>query len=114
MKITLLTLVMFQSTSTLVAYMINKNHLLEAGVLSTICVIAYVVGEMVLRKDFKKEDVKVGLILGVFMGLLAQICQYYWIEQAGFINIGLIIVCLFPKQVFGMILKVIKQKTDKL
>jgi len=114
MKSALISMIMFQSTSTLVAYLINKERLLEAGVISAICIIAYVVGELIIRKDFKKEDVKIGVFLGVFMGLLSQICQYYWVENSGFITVGLIVICLFPKRVFNIFLRAIARKFDKL
>lgn len=112
---TILCLMMFQSTTTLVAYITHKDHLLEAGVVSTICVIAYAVGQMVFRRtDFEKTDVKVGLVLGVFMGLLAQVCQFYWADKSGAITVGLIVVCLFPKQIGDMLLRFIKNKSEKL
>lgn len=111
---TLLALLVFQSTTTLVAHLTNSDVLLEAGVLSAMGVLAYTVGAFVLRKDFEKGDVKNGILIGVFMGVFSQVCGFYLPQYAAWINMGSVFVCLFPQQLTGLFLKVIQRKSDAL
>lgn len=111
---TLITLLAFQSTTTVVAHLLKSQVLLETGVLSAICVLAYTVGAYVLRKDFEKGDVKKGILIGVFMGVFSQICGYYFSQYAGIINVGFILVCLFPHQLTAVFLKIVQRKSDVL
>jgi len=111
---TLFSLISLQSTVTLIQHLSRRDTLLEAGVISAMCLIAYAVGEAVIRKDFQKSDVKNGVLIGVLMGVLSQICVYYWGAHAGLFNVGAILFCLFPKQISETLLRFINRKSDKL
>ena len=104
----------FQSTITLIAHLSNKTTLLEAGVISAVCIMAYAVGESVIRKDFQKDDVKKGTLIGIFAGILSQILVYYMPEKSAYITIVLVVFCMFPVQITDIALKLINRKSDKL
>ena len=111
---TLIAILAYQSTTTLVAHLLNKDVLIETGVLSAICVLAYTAGAYVLRKDFEKGDVKKGMVIGIFMGIFSQVCGLYFPKYAGLINIAFILVCVFPQQLTATFLKIVQRKSDAL
>lgn len=115
MKITtLFSLLAFQTTTTLMGHLSNGDNLIEAAVVSAFCILAYTVGEYVLRKDFAKSDVKRGMLIGVFMGLLTQVLVYFKPEWTAYFTIGAIVFCLSPQFFWDKIMSVVSRKSDKL
>lgn len=108
MKIkSLYALFMFLSTTTLVEHLSQGKIILEASVVSAFCVLGFTVGLFVLKKDFQKEDVSRGLVLGVFMGFMSQLAIYFLPEKSPIIVIGCIIICVFPNHIEHLFLKLI-------
>lgn len=110
----LLKLLAFQSTVSLASHFTKQSTLLEAAVISVVCVLAYAVGESVIRKDFDKTDVKKGILIGIFSGLVSQVAVLFMPYNKGLISLVAIGFCVSPVQLWGLITNVLKRKSDKL
>jgi len=118
----------FQSSTTLVEHLSQGKIILEASVISAVCVLAFTLGVFLTKyfkktnedkpDDFNKTEIKFGLLLGIFMGLMSQFAGFYLPEKTGIIAFVCIAVCIFPKYIepiFTKILTMLKviDKTSK-
>ena len=109
MKIKVLfALITFQSTSTLAAHLGQGEVILEASVISALCILGFVAVLYSVQKEFKKSDVMRGIVLGIFMGFMSQVMVYFWASKQGVIIIGCIVICMFPKD----FIKLMKRKIE--
>ena len=114
MKSTFLSFTVSLVTSTvLFKHLLNVDTLKEAIAMSVICILGYAIGQLLFIKEFTKIDILIGILLGVFMGLVSQVATLYWLEKIGFIYLASFVVCLFPKQLGGLLLKYAGKKIEK-
>ena len=107
---------MFGSTSTLVEHLSQGKVILEASVVSAFCVLGFTLGVFSKKyfgnnekndNEFNKLEIKFGILLGIFMGLISQLAGFYAPEKSGFILFICISICVFPKYLEPMITKIL-------
>ena len=113
---TIYALLMFGSTTTLVEHLSQGKVILEASVVSAFCVLGFTLGVFSKKyfgnnekkdNEFNKLEIKFGILLGIFMGLISQLAGFYAPEKSGAILFICIAICIFPKYLEPIITKIL-------
>tara|TARA_R110002074_G_scaffold351985_1_gene523210 strand:- start:156 stop:506 length:351 start_codon:yes stop_codon:yes gene_type:complete len=100
--------------TTAVSSLLTTETAIEAAIVSTVCLLAFSVGAVIIRKEYEKKNIVKGILIGVFAGISVQLVAAYYPSSESPVAIGMMLFCLFPTQISEIFLKLVGKKADKL
>jgi len=110
---TLITLITYLVSQTMLEYFMEKDKMAEAGIMAGVFIMAYLFAEIIFRDGFQKKDLSLALFFGIFVGSVSQIIQFYSTWSPAIINIVSVVFCMFPAQIKNILLSVFEKYLNK-
>ena len=100
--------------TTAASSLLTVDSAIEAAIVSSVCLLAFSVGAVIIRKEYEKKNIIKGILIGVFAGISVQLVAVYYPSSEAPVAIGMMLFCLFPTQISEIFLKLLGKKADKL
>ena len=81
--------------TTAVSSLLTTETAIEAAIVSTVCLLAFSVGAVIIRKEYEKKNIVKGILIGVFAGISVQLVAAYYPSSESPVAIGMMLFCLF-------------------